>query len=139
MNLTVKISKVIRTLGIMGIMMALAGFMAGTSAQAASATSVTPRVVQGKLNVFAIVDNSANAIPVIKVAVVDRNANIVASGYAARDGSFGAKLAPGSYKVNITSPGFKPYSQVVSVTSDATTTVKAALEADDTAGSTVRR
>jgi hypothetical protein len=62
--------------------------------------------------------------------VFDRNGNVVASGYAASDGSFGATLVPGAYKVHIAAEGYKLYSQVVSVSSGSTTTVKAALELD---------
>ena len=44
----------------------------------------------------------------------------------------GPELAPGAYKVNISATGYKLHSELVSVTSNTTSTVKAVLQPDTT-------
>ena len=128
MSLTSKISTVIRTLGVMGIMLALAGFMASAS------TASAARVAQGKLDVYAFVDPSANTPPTIQVLVTDRTGKIVAKGEAGTEGNFSAKLAQGEYKVNITASGYKPYSEMAYIVANETITFKAALVVEDNSG-----
>ena len=134
MNPTLRIGKVIRTLGLMGIMMALAGFMA--AAPSASAGRIGPRTSPGpiaefgKLNVVAEIGAPGSSFIPVYITVADSEGKIVAEGLAAGDRSFGAKLLTGVYKVNLTAPGYKPFSEIVKLAGQSTTNIKAVLEVE---------
>jgi hypothetical protein len=138
MNLISNIGKAIRTLGVMGIMLALAGF-AVSSAPSASAASA-PTSVRGDYGALSVtVDFLAGASDrnVATVVVQNRNGKLIDKGTTNSDGTYTVKLMPDAYKITVTADGYKSYSQTVRVTSSQTSEVKVALESSS--GPTGRR
>ena len=123
MNVTLRIAKVIRTLGLMGIMLALAGFMA--HAPSASAGRMNP--ADSRVVVYPIFPASADEAATAAVMVYDSNGFPVAKGTATSKESYVATLAPGGYTVSVFAEGFSDYTEVIKVDGGQTFTVKALL------------
>lgn len=126
MNFTAHINKVIRTLGLMGIMMALAGFLAAANSAPASAASIRPTQGIGKVSVTARAISSASAVR-IDVVIYDANANSVAKGTIGSGGTFGVALLAGEYKVTVSARGYNTYAQSVKVEAEGTSTINTTL------------
>lgn len=122
MNVTVirNIGKVIRTLGLMGIMMALGGLMAANAPSASAGN-------EGKLTVVAVDELSGKAIAEATLLVTDGNGNAVAKGTADRTGSFSSYVAPGTYKVSVNAFSYIEYVTRVEIKTGQSSIVKAAL------------
>jgi 5-hydroxyisourate hydrolase-like protein (transthyretin family) len=132
MNVAIsRIGKIIRTLGLMGIMMALAGLMVNAPAASAASSKlkVTPAV--GKLNVYVGFPASANTLPTVQVGVIDSNGNYVAKGTTDSNNSYTTSLASGAYKVLVSAEGYKPSTSEAEIVSGQETNVKVALVAND--------
>src|SRR6188768_3812626 len=103
MNVIARINKVIKTLGLMGIMMALAGFLAATSAPASAAgiTSAAPLPRTGQVVVYTEAPSSASNMVRMDVVIFDAQGNGVAKGIVYGSGKFSAQLPEGAYKVSV--------------------------------------
>ncbi|HKP51355.1 MAG TPA: carboxypeptidase regulatory-like domain-containing protein [Chloroflexia bacterium] len=124
MNPTLRISKVIRTLGLMGIMLALAGLVANTpSASAGRIKPADSRVVV--YPIFPSTETQATAA----IMVYDSNGYPVAKGTASNEESFVATLAPGGYTVSVFADGYADYNEIVKLDGGQSVTVKAPLSA----------
>ncbi|HKP53873.1 MAG TPA: carboxypeptidase-like regulatory domain-containing protein [Chloroflexia bacterium] len=126
MNLVSKIGKAIRTLGVMGIMLALAGFTASAAPSASASSIVTGDA--GVLSMYVQFNNSVMDTNIADVVVQNARGVVVAKGKTTIDGAYSAKLLPGSYKVTVSANGYKPYTQSVTITSSQTSEMKVALE-----------
>jgi len=129
MNVISNLSKVIRTLGVMGIMLALAG-LAVSSAPSVSAARFSPKAETGTLTVhvdFATGDPETN---VAAVTVSDQDGNIVAEATIDSETIFVTALAPGAYMVSIDAQAYTSHNEKVMITSDQTSSVSATLEAE---------
>ena len=127
MNLISNIGKAIRTLGVMGIMLALAGFAVSS---APSASAATPRVGAGTLAVSVDFGYTAADNNVASVTVLNQDGKIVSQGTVDSETIFVTKLPAGAYIVSVEAKAFKSYSTKVMITSGQTSSVKATLEAD---------
>jgi len=135
MNVTARINKVIKTLGLMGIMMALAGFLAASTspASAASLTSSAgsglqpmPRI--GEVVVYAEIEGSTSALVPIEVVIFDAWGNGVTKGVIYNNaGKFSAQLVSGDYKVQVLAKGYTTHYATVKIEPNMSTTVKAGL------------
>ncbi|HKP51874.1 MAG TPA: carboxypeptidase-like regulatory domain-containing protein [Chloroflexia bacterium] len=129
MNVITNIGKAIRTLGVMGIMLALAGF-AVSSAPSASAASLAPRVEAGTLAVHVDFAPSVSDANEALVTVLNQDGKIVAQAVVNERTIFATKLPAAAYIVTVEAKAFKPYSTKVMITSGQTSTVSTTLEAD---------
>lgn len=130
MNVTARINKVIRTLGVMGIMMAMAGFLAANTAPASAAsigssTQPMPRV--GQVIVYAQAQSPATDTVVMDVVIFDAKGNSVAKGKIYGDGKFSAQLISGEYKVQVSAKGYTTFNQDIRIDANTNTIVKIAL------------
>ena len=125
MNLISNIGKAIRTLGVMGIMLALAGFTA-SAAPSASAASTSDA---GVLSVYVQFNPSPMDTNVADVVVQNSRGVVVAKGKTSFD-AYTVKLLPGTYKVTVSATGYKTYTQSVKIASSQTSEMTVALEAD---------
>ncbi len=127
MNLISNIGKVIRTLGVMGIMLALAGFMATS----ASAARFRPQEDTGTLAVhvnFAIASGTEGSVAA--VVVHDQAGNIVAEASIDSETIFVTALAPGAYEVTLDAQAYASHTEKVMIISGQTSSVSATLEAE---------
>lgn len=127
---TVRIGKVIKTLGLMGIMMALAGLMVHAPSASAGGLGITP---SGKLNVYIGFASNPDSQPQAEVAVIDGKGAYVSKGTTNRSGSYATAIAPGAYKVVVNAEGYKSATVAVKVTSGQATNVKVELMQNDPA------
>ena len=122
------INQVIRTLGLMGIMMALAGFFAAAnSASAADITTATPLAKTGQVVVYAEASPASSNMTRIDLAISDGQGNTVAKGVIYGSGKFSAELPTGNYKVALYAKGYDTFSQAFNIAPDGTAVVKATL------------
>lgn len=119
-------AKAIRTLGLFGIMMALAGLLA-TGVRPASASSIGPGGAYGKVSVAAIFSDNTSSLIAANVDIRNTQGVVVAKGIATNGSNYATSLTVGSYKVHVTAAGYKDYGAVINVTKGATTAVKATL------------
>ncbi|HKP54714.1 MAG TPA: carboxypeptidase-like regulatory domain-containing protein [Chloroflexia bacterium] len=126
MNLISNIGKAIRTLGVMGIMLALAGFTASAAPSASASSIVTGDA--GVLSVYVQFNPSVMDTNIADVVVQNARGVVVAKGKTTIDGSYAVKLLPGTYKVTVSANGFKSYTQSVTINSSQTSEMKVALE-----------
>ncbi|MFL5734661.1 MAG: carboxypeptidase regulatory-like domain-containing protein [Chloroflexia bacterium] len=137
-NLILKASKVIKVLGVFGIMLSLAGALAvAPSASAATLTTGTAGAnsigayapqPNGKLGVYAIDAVKGAAVPGAQVVVINQAGQSVAKGLTRADGSFSTSLPAGLYKVAIFAKGYKQQSEAAEVKSGETTITKIGVE-----------
>jgi hypothetical protein len=127
MNVISNISKVVRTLGVLGIMLALAGFAVSS---APSASAATPRVGAGSLAVSVDFGYTAADNNVASVTVLNQDGKIVSQGTVDSETIFVTRLPAGAYIVTVEAKAFKSYTEKVMITSGQTSPVKATLEAD---------
>ncbi len=125
MNVTLRIGKVIRTLGLMGIMLALAGFMA----HASSASAGRMKQADSTIMVYPIFPSSVDETTTAAVMIYDSNGYPVAKGTATGKESYAATLAPGGYTVSVFAEGFSDYTEVVKLGGGENFTVMAPLTA----------
>jgi hypothetical protein len=124
MNGTLRLGKVIRTLGLMGIMMALAGMMA--YAPSASAGSSAPALSTVIVNVvFPDTGSDSNSA---EVSIADPQGNSVAYGTTDSAGRFVAKVAPGNYKLTVHARGYSEHIETFRVGRTGTVTLKVFLD-----------
>jgi uncharacterized membrane protein len=135
MKVTTSIGKVIKTLGLMGIMMALAGLMVhAPAASAASASTSKLRLsTPGKLAVYVSFPATADVLPTVEVAVIDAKDTIVAKGTTDSNNSYSTSVPSGAYKVLVNAEGYKSSVTETKVASGQATGVKVALESNDPA------
>ncbi|MFL5735252.1 MAG: carboxypeptidase regulatory-like domain-containing protein [Chloroflexia bacterium] len=137
-NLIMKASKVIKVLGVFGIMLSLAGALAvAPSASAATLTTGTaggnsigayaPQP-DGKLGVYAIDTVKGAAIPGAQVVVINQAGQSVAKGLTNANGFFSTSLPAGTYKVAIFAKGYKQQSEAVEAKAGETTITKIGVE-----------
>lgn len=127
MNATRSFGKVIRTLGLMGIMMALAGFMA-TATTPASATEIIGNPT-GKLTVHVPASPSPSTTSHALVVIADDAGNKFVETQVALGSSYSTYLVPGVYKVYVTVSNGSEFSQVAEVKDGQHTSVKASFAA----------
>jgi hypothetical protein len=132
-------NKVVKTLGLLGIMLSLAGaFAVAPSASAStldnSAGTSTLAAFQtpaptGKLGVYAINTLTGATVAGAEVVVVDlTTGQSIVKGLTRTDGSFSAELPEGGYKVGIFAKGFKQHSEYVKVSAGKATITKIGIE-----------
>src|SRR4051794_23228688 len=100
MNAIRNFGKVIRTLGLMGLMMAIAGLLA-TNVHQASANGIEPTKPLGKVAVWAAFDPAPPPTASFRatVSISDVKGNVVAKGTVNNTAtSFVARLSEGVYK-----------------------------------------
>jgi uncharacterized membrane protein len=133
MKVTTHFGKVLKTLGLMGIMMALAGLLVqapAASAASASASKFRTVAAPGKLSVYVAIPTTADKLPTIYVAVMDSKGNVVAKGTADSNNSYSTALAPDVYKVQVDAEGYKSSAVETKVASGQASAVKVALESN---------
>ena len=121
-------AKAIRTLGIFGIMMALAGLLA-SGVRPASAASIVPGTSLGKVSVTVVMNPSSASVTRADIDIRNSQGVVVAKGSTSNGSSYVTTLAIGAYKVHVTAAGYKEYAEVIKIKQGETTTVKAALTA----------
>jgi hypothetical protein len=131
MNAIRNFGKVIRTLGLMGLMMAIAGLLA-TNVHSASANGIEPNNPVGKVAVWAAFNPAPPPAASFHAAVVisDAKGNVVAKGnIGSTETSFVTRLPEGIYKVSVSAAGYSEYTEVVKVTAKQASLVHALLTA----------
>src|SRR5947209_398949 len=138
-NLIRKAKKVIMIVGLFGIMLSLAGALAGAPAASASSldsaigastvsevsqVSVLNSEPNGKIGVYAINSIDGSRVAGAEVVVIDQSSITVAKGVTTADGFFSASLPPGVYKATITAKGFFRARQVTEVKSSEVSILK---------------
>jgi Carboxypeptidase regulatory-like domain len=124
--------KVIKTLGLLGIMLSLAGALAAAPPASASSLAGSPGgylPLPGKLGVYAINTVTGSAVAGADVVIVDLvTGQSIIKGLTRADGSYSTALPEGSYKVAIFAKGYKQQSELVKVTSRQTTITKIGIQ-----------
>ena len=128
-NIIVKGNNWIRSLALLGLLVAMIGMLAGGPiASASSNTSlICPTTELGKINVIAL-DASVDGVPSATVAIYNTNGVVVTKGITDANGNFSTYSCPGIFKVKIWAEGYKEFGQVIKVATNETTAVQAALE-----------
>jgi hypothetical protein len=136
-NLIGKVEKMMRTLGMFGIMLSLAGALAASAPAASastlgsaagatteSAVSSLKAAPDGKLALFVINRTDGSRVAGAQVVVIDVSGRSVAKGLTGADGYFATLVPAGIYKVAIIAKGFLPAGQVTEVKSNQGTLFK---------------
>jgi len=128
MNVTAHINKAIKTLGLMGIMMALAGFLATSTAPASAdkLSNIQP-LSSGQVVVYADALSSSTDIVAMEVVVTDVRGNSVTKGVIYGSGKLSAQLPTGDYKVSVSAKGYNTYGEAFKIEPNGTTIVKTVL------------
>ena len=138
-NITVKTTNWIKGLALFGLMVAMAGMLAGApGASAASAPrfgfSPVPASDLGKISLVAVnADPTSESDGIAGATVLVRPIGsdvVVVKGTTDASGRFASYIAAGTYEVTVTADGYKPTMQTVKVSSGQGTSLVAALEED---------
>lgn len=124
MNASTRIAKVIRTLGLMGIMMALAASLGSASTTSAASPSGNVPPMPGKLIVYASAISSTNALTPISVSVRGEQNSHIFGGVVNNNTPYGVKLPEGVYEVMVSAPGFETQGETVKVANGGLTQLK---------------
>lgn len=125
-NMIIKTTNWIKGIALLGLMVAMVGVFA--SAPEASASPICPTAAIGKINVVAVDGIKGDTVGGATVVVYNTNGKAVIKGITDAQGNFATYSCQGTFKVKVFANGYKEYAEVVEVTANATSSVKAALQ-----------
>jgi len=127
-NVIVKGTKWIKGLALLGLMVAMVGVFASAPAASASDSIVCPTAALGKINVVAVDSIKGDRVGGATVVVYNQSGEAVIKGTTDANGSFFTYSCTGTFKVKVFASGYKEYAEVVTISDNQTSSVKAALQ-----------
>ncbi len=118
----------IKGLTLLGMMVAMVGMLAIAPAASANSSVICSSDVIGKISIFAVDAVKGDDVAGATVVVYNTNGEIVLKGTTDANGNFSSYSCTRTYKVKVFADGFKEFAEVVTVSANETTTVKAALQ-----------
>lgn len=127
-----QIVSIVKTLGLVAIIAALAAtaFPTGSYASALNSTPAGNILPDGKLAVTVVSSITGAPLNGAEVRVMNAQGVQVAKEATGAGGNVSFKLQPGIYKVNVTAFGYKGNSSVATVLPNDLTEIKAALDSN---------
>ncbi len=118
----------IKGLALLGMMVAMVGMLAIAPAASANSSVICSSDAVGKISLFAVDGVKGDDLAGATVVVYNTNGVQVLKGTTDANGNFSSYSCTGTYKVKVLADGFKEFAEVVTVSANETTTVKAALQ-----------